>query len=287
MAWYNNPITHGYITGYQGPGTDTPHYAIDIGAPFHTPFSFPVSGTIAQADYAMWSGQPGGGEVFLKPDNGGEEQYVYHLDEIDVHSGQHVSAGTQVGLSGGENPGYPGAQHPASPMWSSGPHIHYGFFDSYKNTPAGGRPYGSDPTAYYQSLSKNGISGSAGTGLTDLFNPSGSSSSASTGLGVLGLSMPTQDQMIRGALVLGGVVLIIMGLHSLLQKSQGDTSALQAATQSDAQTAQKQAAATEKQNQQSSQKYMRRFGRGTAPPPPSEQKAASKFKEAAEVAAVA
>lgn len=219
MAWWNNPISHGYISSYQGPGTDTPHYAVDLAAPFHTPFSFPKSGTIAQADYAVWSGAPGGGEVFLKPDDGSTEQYVYHLDEIDVRSGQHVAAGQQVGLSGGQNQG---GEHPTSFMWSSGPHIHYGFFQKYINTPAGGRPYGPDPTNYVQSL--GGSSGlSSGGELSSssspfaFFPPQGSSSS-SGGFNILSLVGLSQDNLIRGALIISGAILMIMGLHSLLQK---------------------------------------------------------------------
>lgn len=285
MAWYNYPISHGYIPAYQGPGTDTPHYAVDIAAPQDTPFSFPTSGTISQADYAMWSGQPGGGEVFLKPDDGGNTQYVYHLDEIDVHPGQHVGAGQQVGLSGGQNSG---GQHNTSPMWSSGAHIHYGFFQKYVSTPAGGRPYGPDPTSYVQNLTRsNGALLATMPGST-LVSP-GASNTANA---LSGIFMPTNDQLIRGVLFIGGAILIFMALHSLLQKSQiglpslpqgSDTSSLQAATNQDAQASQKAARAEDQQNQAATRKYMRRFGRGIAPPPPSK---AAEVAEVAEVAAV-
>lgn len=286
MAWYNDPISHGYITSYQGAGTDTPHYAVDIAAPMHTPFSFPTSGTIVQADYAVWSGQPGGGEVFLKPDDGGEEQYVYHLDEVDVHSGQHVNAGQQVGLSGGQNSG---GSHPVSPMWSSGPHIHYGFFQKYVNTPAGGRPFGSDPTAYVQNLSKNNgaLISPIGTSLL----PGAGGSGGSSGLASL-IPMPTQDQLIRGALMLGGAILIIMGLHSLLQKSNvfqlPDTDAATQNYQQQVSNQRSALEASEKAEQQASkestQRYLRGLGRRSAPPPPPGQ---GKLKEAAEIAEVA
>lgn len=259
MAWYNSPISHGYITDYQGPGTDTPHYAVDLAAPFHTPFSFPTSGTIAQADYAVWSGQPGGGEVFIKPDDGSTEQYVYHLDEIDVRPGQHVNAGQQVGLSGGENPGYPGAEHPVSPMWSSGAHIHYGFFQKYVNTPAGGRPYGPDPTSYLQNLSKNngslfdpGGPGWSGVAAGAVASQTGSAQ-AGTAAGNLASWIPefSQDMAIRGVLILGGFILAFMGVHALLQPSLAavgqQTQQYQAGVASDRAAAEKQAAKAQKQ----------------------------------------
>src|SRR5690348_7344999 len=117
--WYDYTITHGYITTYQGPGTDTPHFAIDIGTPFHTPLTALKSGTVVTADYQPW-----GGEIFIKPDDGSTEYYYYHPDLVEVSSGQHVTAGQVIALSGGENPGYPGALHPAQPQWSTGPHTH-------------------------------------------------------------------------------------------------------------------------------------------------------------------
>src|SRR5712672_916867 len=91
--WYNFPKTHGYYTSYDPNIPDTPHYAVDIGTPLDTPFFFLEPGTIQKADYADW-----GGEVFLKPDKANRpEEYVYHLDEVDVSTGQHVGAGQIVG----------------------------------------------------------------------------------------------------------------------------------------------------------------------------------------------
>lgn len=144
QGWTNYPLTHGYIPQYQGPGTDTPHYAVDLGTPFHTPITSLVSGKVTQADYAVWSGKPGGGEVFVQPDSGGPQIYEYHLDQLNVRAGQHVNVGDLLGLSGGQNSG---GSHPTDPMWSSGPHTHVGYFQKYVTTPAGGRPYGPDITS--------------------------------------------------------------------------------------------------------------------------------------------
>lgn len=140
-AWYDYPVTHGYITSYEGPGTDTPHYAEDIGTPFHTPLTAPLSGTVKVANYQAW-----GGQVFIQPDDKSfPEYYMYHPDELEVHAGEHVSAGQLIALSGGENPGFPGAEHPASTKFSSGPHTHIGWFEKYVATPIGQEPFGPPP----------------------------------------------------------------------------------------------------------------------------------------------
>jgi hypothetical protein len=155
-AWYSYPITHGYISGYDASQWDTPHYAVDIGTPFHTPITAIKSGKVVQADYAVWAGQPGGGEVFIKPDDGSPEYYFYHFDRNEVVTGQHVNAGQEIGLSGGQNVG---GEHPVSTMWSSGLHLHAGFFDKFIDTPIGTRPYGPDITPTLNFLKTGGAYG--------------------------------------------------------------------------------------------------------------------------------
>lgn len=157
QKWYLYPKTHGYITDYEGPGTDTPHFAEDIGTPFHTPLTAILPGTVKTADYQDW-----GGEIFIQPDDKRyPEYYFYHPDEVDVHTGQHVQSGQVIGLSGGENPGFPGAEHPAKPEWSSGPHTHVGWFERWQQTPVGTRPYGHNPDDLLQ-IAKSGSGGVPG-----------------------------------------------------------------------------------------------------------------------------
>jgi murein DD-endopeptidase MepM/ murein hydrolase activator NlpD len=199
INWTQYPIGHGYITSYQGPGTDTPHYADDVETPFHTPITALESGTIAQADYAIWSGQPGGGEVFVKPDDGSTEYYFYHLDDLYVQSGQHVQAGQVVGLSGGQNSG---GDHNVSPMWSSGPHLHVGYFTNYISTPAGSRPYGPDITPL---LSGGLVMGHA----TPLSNVGGIPTPFGT---IGGVALPSADTLYRLGFVLLGVFFLLLGL---------------------------------------------------------------------------
>jgi len=131
---------------------DTPHYAIDLGTPLDTPFFFLESGTITKADYADW-----GGEVFLRPDKPGRPQeYVYHLDEIDVSVGQHVGAGQLVGLTGGQTSG---GHHPTNPRWSTGAHTHFGEFVNYTSSPIGTVPYGPDPSPLISEAKAEGLTG--------------------------------------------------------------------------------------------------------------------------------
>lgn len=151
-AWFAYPISHGYYPNYDANTPDTPHYAVDIGMPMDTPITAIKSGKVVQADYAVWNGAAGGGEIFVKPDDGSTEYYYYHLDQNQVVAGQHVNAGDVVGLSGGQNSG---GSHNTDPMWSTGPHLHVGYFTSFTNTPVGTRPEGPDitPTITYLKMS--------------------------------------------------------------------------------------------------------------------------------------
>lgn len=161
LQWVKIPITHGYIASHLANDPDSPHYAVDIGMPMRTQIGSVVNGTVYQADYAIWAGQPGGGEVFIHNDAGGPDWYVYHLDQINVKVGQHVSVGDLIGLSGGQNSG---GSHPVSPMWSTGPHLHTGWFTGYKNTSIGSRPYGPDFTTYLNQLKSGNFPAATGGG---------------------------------------------------------------------------------------------------------------------------
>jgi len=115
MAWFNDPVTQGY-----GQNGET---GVDIGTPFHTPITLPYGGTVVGTTYADY-----GGLVQIAsniPGLGNVVQSFVHLDLINVAKGAIISAGSVIGLSGGENPGYPGALHPALPQFSSGAHVEY------------------------------------------------------------------------------------------------------------------------------------------------------------------
>lgn len=153
-AWYEFPITHGYLPSSVQGDSDSPHFAVDIGMPVDTPITAIKSGTVEQSDYAVWAGKQGGGEVWIRPDDGSPEYYFYHLDQNMVTSGQHVSQGQEVGLSGGQNSG---GHHNTDPSWSTGPHLHVGYFTSFKDTPIGTRPYGPDITPTINQLKIGGL----------------------------------------------------------------------------------------------------------------------------------
>lgn len=151
--WFNYPISHGFYAKYDPNIFDTPHEAVDIAMPQDTPITAFKAGKVVQEDYAIWNGQPGGGEIWIQPDDGSTEYYFYHLDNIEVHPGEHVSLGQEVGLSGGQNSG---GSHPTSTMWSTGPHLHVGYFTGWENTPIGPRTVGPDITSTIKFLASGG-----------------------------------------------------------------------------------------------------------------------------------
>jgi murein DD-endopeptidase MepM/ murein hydrolase activator NlpD len=166
IAWLQYPITHGYYAQYDASIPDTPHNAVDLGTPFGTPIQSLVSGTVKIANYQSW-----GGQIFIAPDQGGPQWYVYHLDLVQVKPGQHVSLGDLIGSSGGQTSG---GNHPTDPAWSTGPHTHTGWFVGYVKTVVGSRPSGPDITPYITAL-KNGnqavipaVNGGGGTPVSPL-----------------------------------------------------------------------------------------------------------------------
>ena len=215
-AWYTYPITNPYSTVQVAGNSDTPHYAVDIGTPFHTPLTAIKSGTVVQADYAAW-----GGEIFIKPDDGSTEYYYYHPDLLEVQTGQHVTAGQEIALSGGENPGYPGALHPAQPIWSTGPHTHVGYFTNWAQTPLGTRPFGPDITPTIQSLVTKGIAGSQTSGgSTGNTNPTGTVPSVQTPTGAVvtandisGVPGAVQSGILRVGIFLIAIIIILGGFY--------------------------------------------------------------------------
>lgn len=154
FRWLAFGISHGYISSSNC--ADCPHYADDIGTPYHTPVTALFSGTVvSQRTGIAW-----GSEIFIKPDDTSlPEYYYYHLDILETTAGSHVEAGQTIGLSGGQNSG---GTNPTTPEFSSGPHTHVGFFSKWVLTSVGTRPYGPDITPWVSALS----SGQSTVGLT-------------------------------------------------------------------------------------------------------------------------
>ncbi|MBX9392586.1 LysM peptidoglycan-binding domain-containing M23 family metallopeptidase [Streptomyces sp. TRM72054] len=103
------------------------HTGVDFAAPSGTPLKAVGAGTVVSAG---WAGAYGN-QVVIKLADGYYAQYA-HLSALSVSSGQSVSAGQQIGLSG-------------STGNSTGPHLHF----EIRTTPN----YGSDidPVAYLRS----------------------------------------------------------------------------------------------------------------------------------------
>lgn len=207
MEWYQFPITHGFIPTFQGLGTDTPHYAVDIGTPFHTPITALLPGTVVQEDYASW-----GGEIFIKPDDPQyPEYYIYHPDRLEVFTGQHVTAGQEIALSGGENPGYPGAEHPAQTQWSSGPHTHVGWFTRWQSTTIGTRPYGPDFMPFLNAVKTGKVPVPPST-------PAPASTGAQPTPGSGNWTAIIQSGLVRAALFMVALILIGFGFYMIFEK---------------------------------------------------------------------
>jgi len=153
---YADPVTHPYIDHYDSSQPDTPHFAVDIGTPFHTQLTALLPGTVVKEDFQAW-----GGEIFIKPDDTSKPEYYYfHLDDFNVGPNAHVTAGDVIGLSGGQTAGgdHP-VQNTASTIYSTGPHTHVGWFDGYTTPPQTGYtiPHGPDITPLLQQVQAHGI----------------------------------------------------------------------------------------------------------------------------------
>ncbi|MGX1886705.1 M23 family metallopeptidase [Streptomyces sp. NPDC055287] len=124
---FTAPVSAGVTTSYRAAGgswSSGYHTGVDFSASSGTPVKAVGAGTVVSAG---WSGAYGN-EVVIKHDDGRYSQYA-HLSSLAVSSGQSVSGGTQIGLSG-------------STGNSTGPHLHF----EIRTGPS----YGSDvdPLAY-------------------------------------------------------------------------------------------------------------------------------------------
>jgi hypothetical protein len=97
------------------------HTGVDIDAPLRTPIIAAGSGTVLSAGWGLYSGtndenDPYGLAVTIRPDFGYQGRQLYtiyaHMDRIDVHVGQKVAAGTQLGIVGLTGN-------------TTGPHVHF------------------------------------------------------------------------------------------------------------------------------------------------------------------
>lgn len=83
------------------------HKGVDVAVPVGTPVASTQTGKVV---YAGWNNEGYGNLVIVQA--AGQSTYYAHLSQVEVSTGQQISAGQIVGLSG-------------STGNSTGPHVHY------------------------------------------------------------------------------------------------------------------------------------------------------------------
>lgn len=106
------------------------HHGEDLPINQGTPVSIVVPGTVRQAQF---SNNAAGGNILITHEDGKETRYL-HMSQINVAPGQKVESGQVIGLTGGE-PGTKGAGR------SSGPHLHFEYYDSTTAGPSDPNPH--------------------------------------------------------------------------------------------------------------------------------------------------
>lgn len=177
QPWYLAPISMQF-GALEGNGVST-EKGVDLREPFHTPITPIFPGTVRSVATG-----PYGQEVDVTGTLNGQPvtaSYV-HLDLAEVAQGQQVGQNTVLGLSGGQNVG---GYHPASPAYSTYPHVELSLWPA-SETPYSGTPI--NPMSFINSVQSSG-----GATVTSQFAGSqvGNASAsvlqgASAGLGGLG-----------------------------------------------------------------------------------------------------
>ena len=120
VAYWLGHITQSWGTNEGGSNYEE---GVDISMPTDTPVLAVQGGTV------LATGTYGGGGVVSISVNGIAE-YYQHLDCISVSSGQSISAGQQIGTSGGQLSGG-SCGRISSSTFSTGPHIEFGIDATY------------------------------------------------------------------------------------------------------------------------------------------------------------
>src|SRR5579859_6180797 len=107
QPWYQYPIWQGFKWT---PSDTHAHSGVDIGDPYGTVVTAPMSGTIISQGIEPWGGQVN--ELVSGP-SGPEVISFLHLSMLSPTTG-HVQAGARIGSTGTPPPGY-----------GSGAHLHF------------------------------------------------------------------------------------------------------------------------------------------------------------------
>lgn len=137
--WYLEPITQSFNGGKEK--------GVDLGVPYHTPINPLFPGVVTAVDTGPYGQEVNVAGVL----NGQNVNAAYvHLDQATVAVGQPVTQSSLLGYSGGQ---LSGGLHPASPAYSSGPHIEFSLWPS-NTTPYTGTPY--NPMSFIGAVQQSG-----------------------------------------------------------------------------------------------------------------------------------
>ena len=95
-------------------GRTFPHQGLDMACPVGTPIVAAINGTVTTAGLSGGYGNL----VTIDSENQPSQTRYGHLSRIDVKTGQHVTQGQVIGLSGGKAGAFGSGD-------SSGPHLHF------------------------------------------------------------------------------------------------------------------------------------------------------------------
>lgn len=213
-------------------------YGVDIAMPMSTPVQSLYSGTVVGAGRTQWSSNPSdssGGYISILtnvPGLGDVVYYILHLDTLasGIGQGSTISAGEQIGTSGGQNSG---GNWPAAPQYSTGTHIEEGFGNPFL-TPPGLPTTNVDPLSYLQQASINvtgGVpSGSVvpATSLTTtglIPSPTDIANAIANSIGTIVTNIiktiSQSDFVQRGVIISAGFVIVIVGIIILFIANGG------------------------------------------------------------------
>jgi len=184
IPWYLDPISKSFNGGTEK--------GVDLKVPFHTPITPLFPGTVTGVKTG-----PYGQEVDVAGVLNGQRvtaSYV-HLDQALVGVGQQVGQNSELGVSGGQ---LSGGLHPASPAYSSGPHIEFSLWPQ-GTTPYGGTPY--NPMQFIQGIQASQGASLAGMDTSASLSAQGGLSALQNLLSLLGSTPGSQASQSGGTLI--------------------------------------------------------------------------------------
>ena len=219
ISYWLSHIGKSFEGGYSGSGEN----GIDVTLPQDTPVYAVQGGTVAGAGYYA------GGGVESIASGPGLVWYYQHLDQNLLTAGESVVPGQLIGYSGGQNVG---GAHPASPTFSSWPHLEVGINAPWGGIWGGGSSVGPNvnPVPALQTLLGSTAGIAAGSTLAGGSGSGGCSNTTpvigwigtafcNLGSGAQNLFTAILAVVERGGVILGGAVLIVLALIFLLKGS--------------------------------------------------------------------